>query len=517
MRLTPRRGSRARTPAAGVPPLDLDDIQGNILRPYGHPATTYLFLAVVDAALARLWLGELHDQITSARHRPPPAVTLNLAVTYAGLVKLGVSWIKLTRLPRAFRDGMAARAGQLGDPMTERDGEIVPDGWHKPFGPDHSLHLMLMVSGDKESVAAKVEELEQGFWQSGVTASERALQTGQSGDGAARQPAVERAEEPLMAARVDGDTEHFGYRDGLSQPAIEGIHDQAVTGTGRLREGKWVPIKAGEFILGMPAEDGAVVDDVPSLTRNGSYLVLRKLEQDVAAFRAMVERAAQHTDLDRELVRAKLMGRWPDGTPLSRRAEEPDPDRGRDRSARNDFDFGTDSLGARCPIGSHIRRANPRGSMGFDGALEHRRRMIRRGMPYGTSFREGTEGDARGLVFVCYQADIADQFEFVQSQWMSDGNAFALGADRDPVVGEPCGSSGRMRFEGGSDPEGSPVRAPVYIDTGVRCVVVRGGEYFLVPSLSAIRGLSRLPDPADMPRPRGAGSAEPDPPGGLGG
>lgn len=466
---SPSRGGASEDPTSEAVRADL---QGNILTPYRNKAASYLFLSVVDSAPARGWLAELADQVTTElRAAASPPIAVNVAVTFAGLARLGVARQRLARLPRAFREGMAARAELLGDP--------VPRDWHEPFTSTGALHLLLIVSGDPEQVRTKVEELRQGFWQDGVQELPGAIEG-------------ERLPEP---------TEHFGYRDGISQPGVAGFADASIAGGGRRRDGRWEAVKAGEFVVGLPDEDGVTVQDVPSLTRLGSYLVLRKLEQDVPAFLTMVDDAARTTGLDGELVRAKLMGRWPDGTPLTRAPHAPPSValRDRDPEYRNDFHFDDDAGGAVCPIGSHVRRANPRGSMGFGGNLEHRRRLIRRGIPYGRPYRPGTEDTERGLVFVSYQADIAGQFEFVQSQWLSDGTAFALGGDRDPVVAEPLGGSGLMRFEGRIDPDGAAT-APTFLDVAKRCVVPRGGEYFLVPSVSALHRLARAgavdePDP----------------------
>lgn len=462
----------------GPPPeLDLADIQGNILRGYRCPTTTYVFLSVVDAEPARAWLAELADQLTTAERRPS-GLALNLAVTATGLARLGVDPARLSRLPRAFLQGMAARAAELGDEVHDVDGTPVSEGWHPPFVPGGLVHLMLMASGDAGRVAEAVDDLRGGLWQCGVMVVDT-----------------------LTGTRLPGEREHFGFRDGISQPAVEGVHDAADAGSGRARGGSYHPVRAGEFVIGLPGEDGVVVEDVPSLTRHGSYLVLRKLEQDVASFERHVEEAAHQTGLAPGLVRAKLMGRWPDGAPLSLHPEPPEPgpadgDNGLDME--NGFDFADDLAGARCPIGAHIRRANPRGTLEFDGALEHRHRVIRRGIPYGPPYRPEGRPDEhddaeRGLIFVSYQADIADQFEFVQQQWLGDGNVFALGADRDPVVADPRGGSGLMRLEGlPAGDDGSPAVPPVFVDALARCVTSRGGEYFLVPSISAVRRLGRM-------------------------
>jgi Dyp-type peroxidase family len=443
--------------------LDLCDIQGNILRGYGSRAAVYIFLTVHDAAAAKAWLADIAPQVTTAAVLPPQR-TLNVAVTYPGLRALGLPAAKLATFPRAFRAGMARRGTLLGD--TEQN---APERWHPPFHDPDDLHLMVMVTGrDAARVDQRVEELQQGFWQAGLS----------------------EAAKPLKACRLKGNREHFGYQDGISQPGVRGIHDEDGEDGGRPLPGQ--PLQPGEFILGLPDEDSATpaLPDPPALARNGSYLVLRKLEQDVVTFRRLLAELAEALGVSEELVAAKVMGRWRDGTPLTQRPQRPDPSLADDKRFNNLFTFDADPDGYNCPVGAHIRRANPRGSLGFGGTLERRHRIIRRGLPYGPPLaadaRDDDDDRNRGMVFACYQADIERQFEFVQSQWLNDGNVFGLGADRDPFIGSPNGGSRLMRFEG---------RPPSFINTLQRTVTVRGGGYFLVPSISALSQLSRLPDP----------------------
>jgi Dyp-type peroxidase family len=442
---------------------DLCDIQGNILTGYGSCATAYVFLSVHDAAAAKAWLADLAPQVTTAK-AVRPGLTLNVAVTYAGLRALGVPEASLATFPDAFKAGMANRSEILGDA-----GENAPEGWQSPFRSQDDLHLMAMVAGSAGArVGQRVAELQQGLWQAGL----------------------HEVAAPLNANRLEDDREHFGYRDGVSQPGVCGVHDEGGEGEGVWRDTHWQPLQPGEFILGLPDEDGGSPElpKPPELARNGSYLVVRKLEQDVAEFRRLLANAAEELCMSQELVAAKLMGRWRDGTPLTLRPDGPDPSLVKDKRANNRFTFAVDLDGFICPVGAHIRRGNPRGSLGFGGVLERRHRIIRRGMPYGSPVSEAPEsghGD-RGLVFACYQADIERQFEFIQSQWLNDGNVFGLGTDRDPLLGDPSGGSGRMRIEG------SP---PQFIEALQRTVTVRGGAYFLVPGLSALSHLCRLPDP----------------------
>jgi Dyp-type peroxidase family len=213
-------------------------------------------------------------------------------------------------------------------------------------------------------------------------------------------------------------------------------------------------------------------------------MVWRKLHQDVAGFRAQLHEQAERLQLEEELVAAKLVGRWRDGSPLALRPDAPDPALGNDKQRANDFRYGDDPLGRSCPRGAHVRRTNPRDALGWEGRLTARHRILRRGMPYGPALAEGAadDGVARGLLFVCLQASIARQFEIVQTQWCNDGNAFGLGREADPITG-PAGGEVRHIIEG------DPPRVASGLRSYVEC---RGGEYLVVPAISALRALPGL-------------------------
>ena len=246
------------------------------------------------------------------------------------------------------------------------------------------------------------------------------------------------------AALLGEQREHFGFTDGFSQPAIEGVAREDVRGQGipykrlpwwPLSRTRWRAIKPGEFVLGYEDEDRGPAPAPPApFDRNATYMVWRKLHQDVGGFRAQLAEQARRLELDEELVAAKLVGRWRDGSPLVLRPDGPDPALGNDKLRANDFRYGDDPLGLRCPRGAHVRRTNPRDTLGWEGRLTARHRILRRGMPYGPPLPDGAadDGEARGLLFVCLQASIARQFEIVQSQWCNDGNAFGLGREADP-------------------------------------------------------------------------------------
>lgn len=444
--------------------IDRADIQAGILHGYRGQTRAHVFLEVDDPCATRSWLRESVPTVTTEAQHPTPAVCVNLAFTFAGLCALGMRRHRLATLPEPFREGMAARSALIGDTGVQH-----ADTWESPFRADDPLHVVVILDGSAAAVAAHVEALRADLWQDGL---------------------VELGP-PLWGQRLVDGREHFGYVDGLSQPPLEGMPGPRMSspGQGRLRDTTWEPLALGEFVLGLPDADGIRDRTLSALTANGSYLVLRKLQQDVEAFRRFVRTTAQRAGITEERASAKIMGRWPNGAPLTASPDSGDALWGETDSPREGFTYDGDD-GSRCPLGSHVRRANPRGSLGFEGRLEHRHRLLRRGIPYGAPFVEGDPASAqadRGLVFACYQSDIATQFEFVQSQWLLDGDAFGLGDDVDPVVGDR--SDGRTSLW----LQGTP---PTRIDSFERAVRTRGGAYLLVPGLGGLRHLAALPDSA---------------------
>jgi Dyp-type peroxidase family len=282
--------------------------------------------------------------------------------------------------------------------------------------------------------------------------------------------------------------EHFGFADGFGQPAIEGAGVPSTPGQGAPAKDGWRPIRAGEFILGYADEQG-VLPAAPApdqLSVNGSYLVYRKLYQDVAGFRRLLAEAARHYPGGEELLGAKLVGRWRDGTPLALSPQRPDPALAADVQRNTAFSYADDPHGLRCPVGSHIRRANPRESLPFDGKLVNRHRIVRRGIPYGPPLapRAGDDGQDRGVAFMCLQASIARQFEFVQSQWLGDGNAFRLGDDQDVLIGS--------QDQDGTRKMTIPGEPPFLAGPLSQVVTVRGGEYFFCPGINGLRHLAAV-------------------------
>ncbi len=215
-----------------------------------------------------------------------------------------------------------------------------------------------------------------------------------------------------------------------------------------------------------------------ALGRNGTYAVYRKLAQDVVAFRRFVREEGR---ADPDLLAAKMMGRWPSGAPLVLAGQADDPDLAADPRRNNDFDYVGDRLGYRCPRGAHVRRAHPR----KDPLTERRHLLIRRGLPYGRALADGApeDGADRGLVGVFLNASIERQYEFVQRVWINSPRFDDLQNDPDPITG-PGG--GDFSWQG---------RPPRRLRGLPRFVTVRGGEYFFVPSITAMRFLSDTPAP----------------------
>jgi Dyp-type peroxidase family len=448
--------------------LDLGDIQGDILRAHGnaYERTSYVFVGIDDAARGRDWLRPLVDRVTTAALRPreaKPAVALNIALTAAGLRALGVPEHVMRTFSDEFLTGMAARADLLGD-----TGASAPEHWDDGFGRDEA-HVLVTINAFGET------ELDTEL--------------------SALRAAVERFGLRIVAeqhARLFADTrEHFGFADGFAQPAVQGATDDKAAGGGvPLGHGRWRPLAPGEFILGYPDEDTLVdpqrrLPSAPAapLARGGTYMVWRKLRQDVALFRRTVSAAAERYPHGEQALRAKVVGRWDNGAPLVKHPyTQPDTFDGQAPGA-NDFSYrDPDRDGMRCPLGSHIRRSNPRDALGFEGRLTFRHRIIRRGMPYGEPLpAQATEDDGadRGLVFVCFNASIARQFEGIQVQWLNDGNVFGLGHDSDYLLGSAAGGS--MVVQG---------RPPYYLTPQEQFVTTRGGEYLFVPGITALAAIA---------------------------
>ena len=429
--------------------LDRSNLQGNVLRGFSFHHAAYLFVEIGTATAGRKLIGELVDPvITEEEWDGCPPWTLGVAITAAGLEALGLDEATFERFPREFRCGMAARAAELGDV-----GPSAPEHWEDGLGTGKAHLLLTMYAPDRPARDAQLAR-----WKERVD-SDGGLAT-----------AFEQTADKLPGAR-----EHFGFEDGFSQPAVEGS-GRPPAGEGVLRRfGRWRELRLGELVLGHRDEDGVVPGRDTPLLRDGTFMVWRKLEQNVAAYRSWLSSVAHGDPREQERLAAKLVGRWPNGDSLVRSPDGHDPGPG-----RNCFLYGRDPHGMRCPVGAHVRRANPRDALGWRTERTRRHRLVRRGMPYGPPLDEAaTEPDSneRGLIFVCLNASIARQFELIQTHWLGDGDAFGLGADRDPLVA----GAGKLTIPG-NPPRFLPAPQPF--------VRNRGGEYLFVPSMDALAELA---------------------------
>ncbi len=459
--------------------VDYADIQGDILRAYGksYDRTSYMLVHFERAPGARAWLGGLLGQVTNAEAWPAgwqPETTLNVALTYTGLQALGVSENALSGFSEEFAQGMAARWETLGD-----IGDSAPTRWEEPFGSGRAHALVTINAKTTDLLEATLKDF---------------------------RAAVEAADGVSIiheqhAQLLERSREHFGYEDGFAQPAIAGVTDHRTLGDGVPEPaGKWRGLALGEFILGYEDEDSPAHGErlLPSapaepLGRSGTYMVYRKLSQNVALFRKTVRDAARLYEGGEAKLLAKIVGRWPNGTPLVSSPDAPDPNFGPEDLSGNAFRYlEVDEKGLRCPLGAHIRRANPRDALGWkaleqSGLLSYRHRIIRRGMPYGPPLpveagdTEPAEDHVdRGLMFVCFNASISRQFEGIQTQWINDGNAFGLSHDKDYLIGDSS-TTAKMTVQG------SP---PFFLSPQPSFVTARGGEYLFVPGLAALHALA---------------------------
>jgi Dyp-type peroxidase family len=440
--------------------IDRKHVQGFVLRGYRLPFAGYIYLRIDDAAQARAALAEFTPQVITAEHwTDKPESGINVSFSFEGLRALGCADRSLDAFPAEFKAGMAARATVLGD-----IGDSAPEHWEAPFR-DRQAHVLVMLSAkDPAALAERDGRIR--------AAIERAGGASVIGDQA--------------GAALEGGREHFGYADGFAQPSIEGSGFAPEPGAGAVDGDGWRPIKPGELLLGYPDEQGAITPAPPpdELGINGSFLVYRKLHQDVAGFRRMLREAAANFPGGEELLAAKIVGRWRDGTPLDVADQAPDPTVVANPNRNNAFDYAKDPEGLRCPIGAHVRRMNPRRSLPFDGKLVNRHRIMRRGITYGETLPEGAEDDGkdRGVIFMCLQASLARGFEFVQSQWANGGNAFRLAEDQDVIVG-PHDTDGPAKMT-------VPGKPPFFLGPLSRVVTMRGGEYYFTPGINGLRHLA---------------------------
>jgi Dyp-type peroxidase family len=438
------------------PMLDLDDIQHILLT--RAPALTgrYEFLSFREGGDGRAWLSAIKETVQSAAAMRATVEKdkrwVSVAFTWNGLRALGIDEHSLSTFPEEFQQGMPARAQMLGD-----TGGNAPANWAGGLA-NSDLHAIVILFARDEA--------------------ERVRCVGEHKRLVAACAGVEvlsvldlNANPPFNYAH-----DHFGYRDRLSQPVIEGSGEEPTPGSGS-------PLKAGEFILGYPDEYGVTADrpQPEILARNGSYMAYRRLQEHVGKFREFLRQHGE-TPEEQELIAAKLMGRWRSGAPLVLSPDKDDPRLAADPQRNNDFNYRhMDPQGYAVPLGSHARRMNPRDT----AANINRRRMIRRGATYGPALPDGAPDDGveRGIAAFVICGSLIRQFEFAQNVWANDRNFHELGNERDPVIGN---QDGTFDFK---IPK-RPIRKKI---TGLPAfTTVKGGAYFFLPGLKALGYLASL-------------------------
>ncbi|MCG3774137.1 MAG: Multifunctional dye peroxidase DyP2 [Nitrospira sp.] len=439
----------------------LQNLQGNILQGHGRDHATLLFITFgprlsdgsIDPVGAKAWIRSIgQTRITSAYEQEQQKTDPTRLATFQTLAlsSRGYEFLSLRR-PRdgAFRDGMQKRGPILNDaPVTQ---------WEAPYQVDpENIHALLLIANkDAALIANEVSRIR-----------------GEIDSFGGRVLIEERAEQ--LKDSKEKNIEHFGYRDGVSQPLL--IRDDDAP-------------KKPEFDQHAPLKL-ALTEDPAGSERFGSYLVFRKLEQNPSGFEASVNAvtSAPGSALTVELAGAMTIGRFKDGTPVVTHTAPLGPN-----ADLIDFDYSTDKDAEKCPFHAHIRKVNPRGEIPFIVnilAREQKRRIVRRAITYGARPDLQTPGTPPpvwgvGLLFMCYQNDIADQFEFIQDTWANNRNFLKPNVGLDPVIGQSRHTPPAAN-ESPSWPNswGSATKRPIPFDSAVR---LKGGEYFFVPSMETLR------------------------------
>jgi Dyp-type peroxidase family len=479
--------------------VELDDVQGLVRFAHKHMTEAcFLLLRVRDSGAARAWLAQA--PITSAvKVDRPPETALQVAFTSEGLRALDVAPDLCQGFSAEFVAGMAsdaARARRLGDV-----GANAPRYWQWGAG-ERAPHVAVLLYAVSGRLAAWEKEVE-----------------AQCAAGFVR---IER----LSTSATQG-VEPFGFVDGISQPEVDWERTRPVRDQDRLEYGNVSCL--GEFLLGYPNEYGLYTprpllapqrdpagllpraEDAPEqadLGRNGCYLVLRQLRQDVQGFWREVSRQAGGDAALGEQLAEKMVGRRKNGEPLEAPAGESVSGAG-SQQRLNAFTYQDDPRGLRCPLGAHIRRANPRNAdlppgprgilsrlwrmLGFNAAAREQdlvastrfHRLLRRGRKYGSESASGAE---TGLHFICLAANLTRQFEFVQSAWLMGSKFAGLAGERDPLLGHRLPDPADLPVDGFSIPQAD---GPDRRLSGLpQFVTVLGGAYFFLPGIRAVRYLA---------------------------
>ena len=488
--------------------VDYDDIQGLVRFAFGKmDGACFYLVRIKDVNAARAWLANAH--VTTARTlKPPPETALQVGFTVDGLTALHVPEEAIAGFAPEFLAGMTEenRSRRLGDV-----GENAPAKWRWGHA-DRTPHLVIMMYGKKDALANCEAEFKGPSWDVAFDVLDR------------------------LGTDDLGEVEPFGFVDGISQPTIDWEGQRTIKGDQLVYSNL---VSLGEFLLGYSNEYNEYTDrplldwdtkgatgllpalDQPQkkdLGRNGTYLVMRQLVQDVRGFWQFADKRAESNGAERRRLAEKMVGRALDGKPLLPLQQQPIEGVGPEQKdiGYNQFTFETDPVGVRCPLGSHVRRANPRNAdfpnkvtgtishliqaFGFgrkglrDDLMSPTRfhRLVRRGREYGPGLSESKalqppepNESENGLHFICINANIARQFEFVQGAWLISTKFDGMSEESDPLMGDREPVAGCPAPDQFSIPRESGLRE--------RCsglpqfITVRGGAYFFLPSLRALR------------------------------
>jgi Dyp-type peroxidase family len=517
------------------PVLDTDQIQGNILAGFSKDNQMLLFLKITNAGLFRPWLKALVPFISTTdevlqfnrlfkmirirrgvESRAVLSTWLNIAFSYPGIRKLKPAKYNVFK-DEAFKQGLATRSKQLNDPLRP-DEEGFQGKW-LIGGKNNEADVVLIVASDSlEEMGLAVRRIE-GWIYEGAEVEQKRIASGAE--------VIYKQQGATLPPPLIGH-EHFGFLDGVSQPGVRGIsklthefitpkQNPADLTQGKPGQDRLWP---GEFVFGYPEQDPKNADkrgrekkEGPEWTKNGSFLVFRRLRQDVNAFHNFLKTEGTRLNLGPELFGAKCVGRWASGAPIERAPKQDNLQMSRDDCANNAFNFQestvpsaptlpgqckdnfphdlamADKGGAVCPFAGHIRKAYPRDdvsksipSLGEADTETHR--MLRRGIPFGDSFDPTvtTDDGNRGLLFLAYQTSIVDQFEFVTKNWVNNPKFKESGSGHDPILGQTNENGSRVRFFSVQFPDGTQQTVRLEKDW----VIPTGGGYFFAPSISAL-------------------------------
>lgn len=448
----------------------LQDLQANILKGHGRPHTAHLFLRFGAAAPARQWLHALAGRVTSAMAQLQANVAFKRSgksgglvtlcfISRAGYQALGVAQ-NATPKDASFLAGMAAHKVKLNDPPTAQ--------WEPYLGA--GVHAMVLLADTSAALVKTARKaLVAGLPSGAVTLVGEEVGLG------------------MKSKLAPGEgIEHFGYVDGRSQPLLlaEDIEHER---DGRDGISVWDPaFGVGKALVPDPAGAGA--------TSFGSYFVFRKLEQNVRGFKKAEQQLAKALGLegeDEERAGALMVGRFEDGTPVVMQSAD-----GANEPVPNNFDYRDDPTGAKCPFHGHIRKSNPRGestALGATLAEERSHLMVRRGITYGKRSKHPNSPSLTlpqmptkgvGLLFMAYQNDIGNQFEFTQQTWVNNKDFVKPGTGIDPLIGQGSAGGQRCPVEWGG---GAATPRKAFDFRGF--VTMKGGEYFFAPSISGLKSL----------------------------